>query len=161
VELYLHIPYTCSQRGPQAQAQSLFACVTVCFPSRFRSKIELQMDDSVREAYVRCQGRLRELDTVGSMKYPNYTTQELINTKHVPPRCQTNKICQCAGCMSSCAVLSVKAGQDLLFVRSANCISRHFVVRRAGHVASTGKKRCIQGFGGETGDKETTWKTQA
>jgi hypothetical protein len=24
-----------------------------------------------------------------------------------------------------------------------------------------GKKRCIQGFGGESGGKETTWNTQA
>jgi len=95
------------------------------------------MVDSVRKAYVSCQGRLRESNTVGSMKYQNYTTQELINRKHVPSRCQKNRICQCTGCMSNCAVLPAKADQDLLFVRFTNIISRRFVVRRAGHVAST------------------------
>jgi len=35
-------------------------------------------------------------------------------------------------------------------------------IRWAGHVAfmGGGEKRCIQGFGGETFEKETTWKTQ-
>jgi hypothetical protein len=42
------------------------------------------MDASIRKAYVRCQGRLRESDTVGSWKYQNYTTQEVINRKGVP-----------------------------------------------------------------------------
>jgi len=31
--------------------------------------------------------------------------------------------------------------------------------RWAGHVALCGGLRCMQGFGGETGGKETTWKT--
>jgi hypothetical protein len=35
-------------------------------------------------------------------------------------------------------------------------------MRLAGHVAHMGgEKRCIQGFGGETGGKETTWETEA
>jgi len=42
--------------------------------------------------------------------------------------------------MSNCAVPPAKADQDLLFVRFTNIICRHFVVRRAGHVASTGEK---------------------
>jgi hypothetical protein len=33
-------------------------------------------------------------------------------------------------------------------------------MRGAGHVAHEGQERCIQGLGGETGGKETIWKTQ-
>jgi len=33
-------------------------------------------------------------------------------------------------------------------------------IRWAGHVARTGERR-VQGFGGETRRKETTWETQA
>ena len=35
------------------------------------------------------------------------------------------------------------------------------LIRWAGHVARMGEERCIEGFGGETGGKETTCKTQA
>jgi hypothetical protein len=34
-------------------------------------------------------------------------------------------------------------------------------MRRAGHVSRMGEERPVQGFGGETWMKETTWKTQA
>ena len=35
-------------------------------------------------------------------------------------------------------------------------------MRQAGHVERMGgEERCIQGFGGETRRRETTWKTQA
>jgi hypothetical protein len=39
---------------------------------------------------------------------------------------------------------------------------RKFVKNRIGGACSMyrGKERCMQGFGGKTGDKETTWKTQ-
>jgi hypothetical protein len=34
-------------------------------------------------------------------------------------------------------------------------------MRRAGHVARREKQRCIEDFGRETGEKATTWETQA
>jgi len=34
-------------------------------------------------------------------------------------------------------------------------------MRWVGHVALWGEERCIQGFGGKTCRKETTWRTQA
>ena len=48
--------------------------------------------------------------------------------------------------MSNCAVLPARADQDLLFVRFINIVCRHFVVRGAGHVASTGEKEVYTGF---------------
>ena len=45
--------------------------------------------------------------------------------------------------MSNCTVLQAKTDQDLLFVRFMSIISRHFVVRSAGHVAITGEKRGV------------------
>ena len=80
---------------------------------------------------------------MGSLTYQNYTTEELINRKYVPPRCQTNRICQCTGCMSDCAVLQAKPDQDLMFVRNMNIISRYFVVRWSGHVARTWEIRGV------------------
>ena len=35
------------------------------------------------------------------------------------------------------------------------------MMRWVGHVARGGGERCLQGFGGETWGKETTWETQA
>jgi hypothetical protein len=34
-------------------------------------------------------------------------------------------------------------------------------MRWAEHVVYGGEERCMQGFGGETFEKETIWKTQA
>jgi hypothetical protein len=62
-------------------------------------------------------------------------------------------------CMSLCG--SEKEFDGLYATANIIWVIKSRRMGLAGHVARMGKEWCIQGFGGEILEKETTWKTQA